>query len=88
MLLLNRSLPIIYLAIAFLFLGGFCLRILKLYPGKQEPLILDASAVVISIILAYVSNVFRASNIRFFLIFISSIIILPHLIYIIYKKNI
>lgn len=88
MLFLNRDLFIIYLIIAILFLGGFCLRSLKLYPGKEEPLILDASAVIISVLFAYISNPLKTTNIRFILIFVSSIIILPHLIYIVYKQDI
>lgn len=88
MLIFNRYLSSIYLIIACLFLVGFCLRLLKLYPGKEEPIILDSSAVIISILFAYISNILQQTNLRFILIFISSLIILPHLIYIINKKDI
>lgn len=88
MLLLNRYLFLIYLIIAALFFGGFCLRIVKLYPGKAEPLILDSSAVVLGIAFACISNALKASGVRFILIFTSSLIIAPHLVYILRKKDI
>jgi len=88
MLIFNEYLSLIYLVIACLFLVGFCLRLLKFYPGKEEPLILDSSAVIIGILFAYISNILKEINLRFILIFISSLIILPHLIYIVKKKDI
>jgi len=88
MLFLNRYLSVIYLIIAGMFLIGFLLRILRLYPGKYEPLILDFSAILISFLFAYIAEVFRLSNGRFVVILFSSLIILPHLAYIISNKNI
>ena len=88
MLLLNRYLSILYVIIVVLFFGGFALRVLHLYPGKKEPLILDFSAVVISLLFAYAGEIFKMSPLRFLLILTSSLIILPHLIYIISKEDI
>ncbi|MBD3264063.1 MAG: hypothetical protein GF375_03055 [Candidatus Omnitrophica bacterium] len=88
MLFLNKNLTIIYLIIAALFLAGFTLRVLKLYPGKDEPLILDSSAVLLSLGFVRASEVLGESNLRFLLIFTSSLIIFPHLLYIIRKKDI
>jgi hypothetical protein len=83
MLILNTKLLVIYYIIALLFFGGFILRLLHLYPGKPEPLILDASAVILSLLFAYLSYSLGHSLFRFGLIFLSSLIILPHLIFII-----
>ena len=88
MLVFNKHLSSAYLIIAFLFFAGFVLRALKLYPGKQEPLLLDSSTAVIALVFAHTSGLFRFSNIRLLLIPISSLIIFPHLIYIISNKNI
>ncbi|MGD9014697.1 MAG: hypothetical protein PVI33_01555 [Candidatus Omnitrophota bacterium] len=88
MFLLNEYLVMLYLVIAVFFLCGFILRILNLYPGKKEPHLLDSSAVVIALLFAYVSAMLKISNMRFLLILTSSIIILPHLKYIISNENI
>ena len=88
MMLFNRYLWISYLVIAGLFLVGFLLRVFNLYPGVKEPLVLDFSAVLISALMSYVSFLIKDSNIRFILIIVSSIIILPHLIYIICREDI
>ena len=86
--LLNRYLAMLYLVIAILFLLGFILRILNLYPGRKEPLLLDSSAVIIALMFAYIAVMLKISNLRFLLIPVSSIIVLPHLKYIISNKNI
>ncbi|UCC94871.1 MAG: hypothetical protein JSW40_08675 [Candidatus Omnitrophota bacterium] len=88
MFVLNKHLAILYLAVACLFLAGFILRVLNIYPGKKEPLILDFSAMVIALLFAYVSQIFELSNGRFILIAISSLIIFPHLVYIRSNKDI
>ena len=88
MMIFNYYLWIIYLVIAGLFLGGFLLRVFNLYPGLKEPLVLDFSAVLISLLMFYISILIKGSNIRFVLILVSSIIILPHLIYIIRREDI
>ena len=88
MLFLNRHLPYIYAVIAILFFIGLCLRILDIYPGKKEPLFLDASAAVMAAALSWLSKTMQWSNIRFFLIVCSSVIILPHILYILQKKDI
>ena len=88
MLLFNCYLPLIYLIISILFLVGLGLRVLNLYPGKEEPLILDSSAVFIALVLAHTSKWLSTFNIKSLLISISSIIILPHLVYIICKRDI
>lgn len=80
---LNTYLSKIYGVIAGLFLVGLMLRILRLYPGKEEPLILDLSAVIIAIIFAFIAHHIGLSNIRFILIMVSSLIIIPHIIYIV-----
>ncbi|MFC1704558.1 hypothetical protein ACFL1E_07265 [Candidatus Omnitrophota bacterium] len=87
MLVLSRSLSFIYLIVACLFLAGFILRVAHLYPGKEEPLILDISAVVFALMFAYVASMLSLSNMRFALIFSSSLIILPHIVYILGSKN-
>jgi hypothetical protein len=84
----NRYLSLIYLVIAISFLAGFALRVFNLYPGKTEPLSLDSSAVAIALIFSYIAGCLEGSPLRFLLIFISSLIMLPHLIYIISKKDI
>ena len=88
MLIYNRHLPTAYMIIAALFLGGFIPRIAHLYPGKPEPLILDLSAVLIALLFAYASNKLGMSSMRFLLILVSSLIIMPHIIYIIQKTDI
>lgn len=88
MLAFNKDLALIYGVIAVLFSGGFCLRVCRLYPGKEEPLILDAAAVVISVLFAHWARALENSNARFALIVISSLIIWPHIIYILQKEDI
>lgn len=88
MILLNNYLFVIYLVIASLFFIGFLLRLLRLYPGKEEPLLLDSSAVAIALLFAYASGFFKFSGIRFILILISSLIIVPHIVYIVSNENI
>jgi len=82
MLSLNHYLVEIYAVVAVLFLCGFLLRVTKLYPGDQEPLILDLSAVVIALIFAAGAYALKVSGWRFCLIFCSSLIIFPHFVYI------
>ena len=86
MLILNQKLFEIYVLIAFLFLCGFTLRVFKLYPGKDEPLILDFSAVVLTIGFALCGRALSGYAWRFVLIFSSSLIVLPHFIYIAREK--
>ena len=88
MLVFNKNLTACYLVIAALFLGGFCLRVLNLYPGKPEPLILDLPGIIIALAFAYLAEILKISNLRFLLVFVSSLIILPHIIYIINKTGI
>ena len=88
MVAFNSHLPGIYLSIAFLFFGGFVLRAVEKYPGKEEPLILDASGVLIALLMAYMAKVIGISNLRFILILCSSAIVLPHFAYIISNKDI
>ncbi len=83
MILSRYSLWIVYLVIASIFLVGVLLRRFNLYPGDKEPLILDFSAVLISILLSYLSFRINSSRVLFLLIFLSPVIILPHIIYII-----
>ena len=87
MVLFRSRLFLIYIIIAALFLGGFTLRVLHLYPGKKEPLILDSSALVLAFGFALTSYFFKAAHTRLFLISISSLIIIPHLIYILAVKK-
>jgi len=86
MLILNRHLPVIYIVIAVLFFGGFCLRVLKRYPGEAEPLMLDFSGVLISIIYSFCSLALGMSMLRFLPILTSSLIITPHIVFIVLKK--
>ena len=88
MLFLNRYLPVLYLTVSILFLGGLCLRLLRIYPGKAEPLILDASAALIALAYAGVSVALETANLRFLLVLTSSVIILPHLAYIFSGRDI
>ncbi len=88
MFLFNRHLTVGYLVIVLLFLGGFILRLLNLYPGRPEPLILDFSGILIALGFAYLANTLGLSSLRFLLIFTSSLIIVPHIIYIVKKIDI
>lgn len=83
MLLLKGQLTIIYLIVAGLFFIGLGLRILNIYPGRKEPLMLDLSAVAISLLYAFFSTVAAEVLYTYLLIFTSSVIILPHLVYIV-----
>jgi len=85
-LILNQYLFEIYIAIALLFFGGFTLRIMHLYPGQEEPLTLDLSAVIIAICYAVLGRFLILSPWRFLLILCSSVIIIPHFIYISLEK--
>jgi len=87
MLCANKHLFEIYLVIALLFLCGFILRVLRLYPGESEPLILDCSAVVLALGYAFLGFAIKDSIWRFLLILCSSTIIMPHLIFIA-KENV
>jgi len=91
MILLNRYLTVLYLAVAVLFLAGFGLRLFNRYPGKEEPLALDGSAVAIAILFAYISLGLsgppRTVGLRIVLILCSSLIIVPHLLYIIRERD-
>ena len=86
MLVFNYFLFKIYMAIAVLFFGGFLLRVLRLYPGKREPLILDFSAVMLAVGFALIARTLDESHWRFLLILCSSLIIVPHFIYIALEK--
>ncbi|GEM_PF-2080014 len=87
MIIFNSKLPQIYLLIAIAFGVGLVLRLLRIYPGKPEPTILDLSAVVLSLGFSCLAKVLGVSKFRFLLIFISSIIVLPHLIYILLNED-
>jgi len=87
MLLFNQWLVLSYLIVALLFLGAFFLRAIGRYPGKPEPLVLDASAVVLAVVFGYAAYVLRGSHARFLLLLTSSVIIMPHIIYIIREDN-
>ncbi len=88
MLFLNERLPFLYCLIAAAFSCSLILRVIRVYPGKEEPLILDASAAGIALLWGFMARVADGSGWRFFLIFTSSMIILPHLIYIAGKRDI
>src|SRR3989338_3631161 len=82
MLVLNGFLAEMYILISVLFLGGFVLRLLQLYPGEREPLYLDLSAVIIAGLFSFLAGLLIGSGWRSLLIGGSSLIILPRLIYI------
>ena len=86
MLVLNTRLFEIYGIIAGLFAVGFLLRCLHVYPGEEEPLILDFSAVVLAVGYACLARWLGESAWRFLLILCSSGIIVPHFIYIAREK--
>jgi len=77
----------IYWAIAIIFGCGFLLRLTKLYPGNDEPLILDLSAVCLAIGYAYFAQWLGANGWRFLLIFCSSGILILHFIYIAQERT-
>ena len=87
MLIRYHDLVLIYLLIAALFLGGWGLRMLKLYPGQPEPLILDFSGAALAAGFALLAAWLDQSGWRFVLILCSSTIIIPHLIYIYREKS-
>lgn len=86
MLIFNMRLVEIYSGIAALFAIGFLLRLLKIYPGQWEPLVLDLSAVVLAGAFAFAAQWLDASAWRFSLILCSSLIVLPHFVYIANEK--
>ena len=86
MLVFNGFLAEIYILIAVLFLGGFVLRLLRLYPGEAEPLYLDLSAVVLAGLFSFLAALWLDSNLRFMLILCSSVIIVPHFVFIAQNK--
>lgn len=88
MLLLNEHLPFTYYLIAAAFSCGLIFRVIRVYPGKDEPLILDASAAGIALFWGFMARVADGSGWRFLLILTSSMIILPHLMYIVGKRDI
>jgi len=70
--------------ISILFFVGFILRLFEMYPGKTEPLILDALAVVITLLITFL---YRYSVISpGIAMLFAPLIILPHIIYIIRTK--
>ena len=81
-------LSIAYSIAAALFFIGLSLRLLNLYPGKREPLILDLSAVLIAALLVVISDKAGGSVNIAILISMSPVIILPHIFYIVLKKDI
>ncbi len=87
MVVFNDNLLFIYLIVAGLFFCGFILRALKLYPGKPEPLTLDFLGMVIALLFSQLAKFLHGSPFRFFLIFTSSLIIFPHLIYITFNEK-
>ena len=86
MMIFNQFLFEAYAIVGALFAGGFLLRILKLYPGEWEPLILDFSAVILAICYAILAKILGPSIFRFVLILCSSGIIVPHFIFIYREK--
>ena len=88
MLVFEKYLWFFYFAIALLFLGGFLLRVLKVYPGKEEPVVLDFLGTVLALLFASAAYFIVHGTVRIFLILTSSLIILPHLVYIVMNKDI
>ncbi|MBN1793948.1 MAG: hypothetical protein JW844_03190 [Candidatus Omnitrophica bacterium] len=88
MMVYSASLDVIYGIIALLFSGRLFLRTVRCYPGANEPLYLDGSAVAISLFYLFLARLAGESWIRFTLLFTSSVIILPHLIYIVSHRDI
>ncbi len=86
MFVFNRHLVLIYFIIALLFGAGFLLRVSHLYPGQNEPLILDFFAVCIAFLLGWGAHILNDSPWRFLMILCSSIIIWPHFVYIAREK--
>ena len=86
MLIFNKHLFFIYLVIAVLFLGGFLLRLFHLYPGDHEPLFLDFFAFVAAVCFAFVGECLVGSLWRYLLILCSSVILIPHFIFITQHK--
>jgi len=86
LLIFNRMIFEVYLLLAGCFFVGFLLRVCRIYPGESEPLVLDSSAVCFSLLYALVARNIIDSPWRFLLILCSSVIIMPHLIYI-YKEK-
>ena len=82
----NKRLFEAYLFIGSLFLIGLLLRVVGLYPGQWEPIILDFSAVLIAVCFAFLGRLFLDSSFRFILVLCTSLIIVPHLIFIAFRK--
>ena len=78
----NRFLPQLFQLIAALFLSGFLMRLANRYPGQKEPLMLDGSAAFIALLFSAVSVMVGGGSLRFLLITVSSLIIVPHIVYI------
>ena len=67
MLIRNRDLVFIYGFIALCFAVGFLLRLCHLYPGDEEPLILDLSGTLIALCYAGFAYLLLSSLWRFLL---------------------
>ena len=80
-----KYLYLIYAIIGILFTGGFILRVFKIYPGKEEPLILDFAGAIVSFLFAGISK-FTGDKYLYFLI-LSPLIILPHIFYILFNPQ-
>ncbi len=87
MLWRNQELVLWYSLIAMAFGAGWLLRLCRLYPGQDEPLILDLPGAILAAGYAVLAGWMGDSNGRFLLILCSSLIILPHVIYVYVEKH-
>ncbi len=80
---------IFLLAVGAAFIVAYILRLVKKYPGKEEPLYIDLLSGIISIFMIIPYQFITGTRIIFFLKIITPVIILiPHFVYIIKNSGI
>lgn len=78
-----------FVLIGIAFMGGFLLRLFKIYPGEREPLVVDFSTALIAFLASYFISLIEGFLILLVSkIFTPFIILIPHFVYIANNKKI
>ncbi len=84
LLVLPGRAEVVFLVVAVAFCAGFALRLVGLYPGKPEPLLLDALSGCAAAVAALLASRIPPP----FLPLAPPAVTLPHLVYIIARRDI